>query len=128
MNSAFPDAEVGGFEELIDELELPDLDDRHVLALAIKSESDAIITHNKKDFPKKYLKQFDIEVYDPDRFLSLLNGLSSQVVKMAFENQLKSLKNPPVTRKELIEILIKCGLKSARKVFKWKKKTDDNKA
>ena len=97
---------------------MPDLDDRHVLALAIKSGSDAIITHNKKDFPKKYLRQFDIEVYDPDRFINLLNGLSPQIVKTAFENQLKSLKNPPVTRKELIDILVKCQLKSARKVFK----------
>lgn len=35
MNQAFPDAEVHGFEELIEELELPDSNDRHVLAVGI---------------------------------------------------------------------------------------------
>lgn len=117
MNEAFPDAEVSGFEELIDELELPDENDRHVLALAIKCKADAIITFNKKDFPKKYLKQFDIEVYDPDKFVKLLFGLSPTIVKQAFENQLKSLKNPPKTRKELIATLINCELKSADDFF-----------
>ena len=54
MNAAFPDAEVHGFEELIEDLELPDLDDRHVLAVAIHSKADAIITFNQKDFPSNY--------------------------------------------------------------------------
>lgn len=118
MNLAFPDAEVHGFEELIDELELPDQDDRHVLAAAIKCKADAIITFNIKDFPDKYVNQFDIEVYNPDKFLTLLNKLSPQLVKKAFENQLDSLKNPPKTREELIETLVNCNLKSANKIFK----------
>ncbi len=118
MNAVFPDAEVHDFEELIDELELPDPNDRHVLAAAIHSKSDAIITFNLKDFPPKYVKQFDIEVYTPDKFVLLLHKLSPEIVQRAFTNQLESLKNPPKTKDELIETLLNCNLKSARKIFK----------
>ena len=36
-NMAFPDAMVENYESLIESLQLPDLQDRHVLAVAIKS-------------------------------------------------------------------------------------------
>ena len=118
MDLAFPDAEVHDFEELIDELELPDLNDRHVLAVAIQSKADAIITFNQKDFPSKYVKQFNIEIYTPDKFLNLLYKLSPNIVNRAFQNQLDSLKNPPKTKEELIATLVNCNLKSAKKIFK----------
>lgn len=44
MNSAVPDALVGGFEALIPSLSLPDENDRHVLAAAITGGADAILT------------------------------------------------------------------------------------
>ena len=53
MNTAFPDAEVHSFEELIEFLELPDENDRHVLAAGITCKADAIITFNIKDFSKE---------------------------------------------------------------------------
>ncbi len=53
MNGAFPKAMVKSFNSLISSLELPDPDDRHVLAAAIKSEANLIITFNLKDFPQK---------------------------------------------------------------------------
>ena len=37
MNVAVPDSLVTGYEDLIESLELPDPDDRHVLAVAIRS-------------------------------------------------------------------------------------------
>ncbi len=118
MNSAFPDAEIHGFEELIDELELPDLDDRHVLAAAIHGKADAIITFNQKDFPSEYLEQFNIEAHSPDKFLILLHKLNPEIIRRAFHNQLESLKNPPKTKEELIETLVNCNLKSVEKILK----------
>jgi len=50
MNQAVPDALVTGYESLICNLELPDADDRHVLAAAIRAGAQAIITFNLKDF------------------------------------------------------------------------------
>lgn len=117
MNAAFPDAEVYSFEELIDLIELPDSRDRHVLAAGIKCKADGIITFNSKDFPRECLDQYNIEVYTPDEFIYLLNELNPSIVKQAFENQLASLKKPPVSKEKLISILGKCGLNSASKLF-----------
>jgi len=43
------------YEDLIDSLALPDPDDRHVLAAAIRAGAQTIITFNLKDFPKAAL-------------------------------------------------------------------------
>ena len=53
MNRAVPDSLVTGYEFLIESLELPDSNDRHVLAAAIRSGAQAIVTFNLKDFPEK---------------------------------------------------------------------------
>ncbi len=117
MNTAFPDAEVYGFEELIEELNLPDLDDRHVLAVAIHSKADAIITFNQKDFPSKALKDFNIEIYTPNKFLKLVHKISPELINEAFDNQHASLINPPRTKEDLIRTLINCNIKSMRKLL-----------
>lgn len=44
-------AKVSGYEELIEALVLPDPDDRHVLAAAIKAGANAIVTFTKKISP-----------------------------------------------------------------------------
>jgi predicted nucleic acid-binding protein len=56
MNEAVPDSLVENFEPLIDGLQLPDADDRHVLAAAIKCNAKIIVTSNLKDFPPEYLE------------------------------------------------------------------------
>ena len=45
-NLAFPDALVENYEPLIKGLDLPDEKDRHVLAAAIKTNANIIVTHN----------------------------------------------------------------------------------
>ncbi len=44
MNEAFPEAVTTGYEDLIPSLTLPDNDDRHVLAAAIRSGASVIVT------------------------------------------------------------------------------------
>jgi len=44
MRQAVPDCMVFGFEDLIEGIELPDPDDRHVLAAAIRAGAQAIVT------------------------------------------------------------------------------------
>ena len=51
MNKAVPDALVTGFEPLIDSIDLPDVDDRHVAAAAVRSNAEIIVTLNLRDFP-----------------------------------------------------------------------------
>lgn len=69
MRAAIPDCLVLDYESLVEGLELPDPDDRHVLAAAIRGNADAIVTFNTKDFPIEALAKFDIELQTPDQFV-----------------------------------------------------------
>ena len=61
MDRHAADALVTGYEDLIDDLHLPDPHDRHVLAAAIRGGAHVIVTANLRDFPAKILGQFGIE-------------------------------------------------------------------
>jgi len=68
MMAAFPQALVSALGEL-DGLNLRDPDDRHVLAAAIQSQADCIVTHNLRDFPLAVLAEHGVELNSPDTFL-----------------------------------------------------------
>ena len=74
MNSAVRDCLVTAYEPLIDSLTLPDADDRHVLAAAIKARAQVIVTNNLKDFPSAVLDAWDMEAKSPDGFHDDLGG------------------------------------------------------
>ena len=69
-NLAFPDALVQNYEGLINHLDLPDEEDRHVLAAAIKTNANIIVTNNIKDFPKDYLQSFSLRAITADNFFN----------------------------------------------------------
>ncbi len=69
MNRAVPDCLVAGYEHLIEGLDLPDPDDRHVLAAAIRAHAQAVVTFNLKDFPDHVLARYDMEPKHPDEFV-----------------------------------------------------------
>lgn len=56
MTDSFPDATINGWEELESSLTLPDPDDRHLVAAAIRGRADAIVTANLSDFPADVLE------------------------------------------------------------------------
>lgn len=99
------DALVTGYESLIPGLILPDLDDRHVLAAAIKAQAQLIITRNHKDFPPSALEPYGVKTQGPDDFVSDLWELDEQTVLAAIEEQLRSFKNPRLTRDEYCQAL-----------------------
>lgn len=72
MNSALRDATVSDYEYLIDQLDLPDANDRHVLAAAIHANAKVIVTKNLRDFPTRYLELWEIRAQHPDEFLTQL--------------------------------------------------------
>jgi predicted nucleic acid-binding protein len=113
MDQAFEEANVKGYKSLIEGLTLPDKDDRHVLAVGIKSEAGIIITFNKKDFPAKSVKPFSINIQDPDEFVGHLLQSNLPKVLEAFYKLVNALKNPPQTHDQVLDTLEKCGLKKS---------------
>ncbi|HVM79005.1 MAG TPA: PIN domain-containing protein, partial [Stellaceae bacterium] len=61
MDKAVPDSLVTGYEYLIPTIELPDPNDRHVVAAAIHARADAIVTSNLLDFPNGSLAPYNLE-------------------------------------------------------------------
>lgn len=103
----FPEALVEGFESLEQSLELPDPNDRHVLAAAIQSESQFIVTHNLKDFPNGYLAEFNVEAISLDWFLYSVINDQEEVAKIAFLKMVGRYKKEPKTPEAIIERLEK---------------------
>ncbi len=66
---AFPRAATPERPEIEARLLLPDANDRHVLATAIASHADAILTFNASDFPRHLLAEEGLARLDPDGFL-----------------------------------------------------------
>lgn len=110
MNQAFPDALVMNYQPLIDTLTLPDIDDRHVLAAAIKTNADLIITNNLKDFPADYLSTFGIKAKTPDDFFTDIIDLNHDLSVQAFKKMVLGKKNPPFNEYEVLDILRNNGL------------------
>ncbi len=110
MNAHVRDCLVTGYEDLIDALFLPDPDDRHVLAAAIRAGADVIVTCNLADFPKEVLARYGVEAQHPDDFIMHLLDLAPNLVCSAAKKQRESLKKPPLTVEQYLESLERQGL------------------
>ncbi|HRA68955.1 MAG TPA: PIN domain-containing protein [Caldilinea sp.] len=110
MNRIVPDCLIENYEALIDGLELPDAEDRHVLAAAITGHVDAIVTFNLKDFPGDVLGRYNIEAQHPDEFV--LNQLElRQIDALAAIKAMRArLRRPPQSAVDLIATLERAGL------------------
>ena len=65
----YPKAIVNNYERHIPKLYLPDQNDVHVLAAAIESNTNIIVTFNLRDFPNSELVRYGIRAVHPDEFL-----------------------------------------------------------
>jgi hypothetical protein len=110
MNRALPDARVSGHEVLIDALELPDPDDRHVLAAAIRAGAQTIVTENIRHFPATALDQYGIDAERADPFLLGLLDTDQHLFLEAVRAQLETLANPRQTKDQLLDMLQRNGL------------------
>lgn len=105
MCDAVADCMVTGYEPLIEGLDLPDPDDRHVLAAAIRCSAQVIVTSNLDDFPADALEPFNIEAQAPDQFVLDLANLAPARVAAVIQQQSAALRNPPRTIDELLDDL-----------------------
>lgn len=118
MERALPDARVVGFETLIEGLTLPDENDRHVLAVALRAKAEVIVTLNQKDFPASALQKFNIEALHPDDFITDLLDLSPGIALEAVRRQRQSLRHPPLSTDDFLDMLLKQGLNGTVSVLK----------
>jgi hypothetical protein len=113
MNDAVADCLVTGYETLIPVLQLPDEDDRHVLAAAIRAKAQLIVTDNVSDFPASYLAEWDIEARTADDFVVDQIHLNRQVVYGAVQRIADSRRNPPQAVPDILDQLERNGVPQA---------------
>lgn len=118
MDRAIPDGLVTDHEALIAGLKLPDPDDRHVLAAAIRCSASVIVTFNQKDFPAAALAPFGIEAQHPDEFIENLFDLDQAAVVSAAQRQRAQLKNPTVDVNRYLDVLLRQGLAQTVKALR----------
>lgn len=110
MNLAFPEACVAGYHQLIEALDLPDPNDRHVLAAAIVADAEHIITENLRDFPQDALDPYDIAAVTADDFLeSSFETYTAEAIS-ALRTMRRAYSRPPLTPDEFIFELQSKGL------------------
>ncbi len=110
MEREFPEALVTGHEDLIPSLTLPDPDDRHVLAAAIRCGAQQIVTDNLKDFPAARLGPYDIEAITADSFLSQTFDLYPYEALPVVRDIRIRYRNPAFTAPEFLMDLTAKGL------------------
>lgn len=110
VREAFPDALVTSYEPIIPSLEMRDEKDKHVLAAAIKTIANVIVTNNLKDFDNGYLGTFNLSAKSPDDFLTDIIDLNQKTSVEAFKAMVLHKKKPPLTELEVLVILKKSGL------------------
>jgi predicted nucleic acid-binding protein len=110
MNAAVRDCLVLGYEPLIEVLDLPDPDDRHVLAAAVKVNAQLIVTWNRKHFPQEKLARWGVRAKSPDDFVRDTMGIDSQAVWACVQQIVDSRTRRPVTAEDVLGELERDGL------------------
>lgn len=113
MNEHILDSLVTNYEDLIPTLSLPDADDRHVVAAAIRGGADVIVTFNLKDFPSSVLSPYHLDAQHPDVFLQHLLDLDEALVCETLRQQRLDLKKPPKPAEAMLNTLAEQGLKQS---------------
>jgi hypothetical protein len=113
MEAYFPSRLISGHGALMEELWLPDPNDRHVLAAAIHAHLPTIVTFNLKDFPSAQLDRHGIAAVHPDTFVMAAIGRDPDGVFDVIEEQRASLRRPPATMEQLLERLSAQGLRGS---------------
>lgn len=112
MDAHALDSLVTGFESLIDRIPLPDPDDRHVVAAAIRARAHAIITFNLGDFPSTTLSPLGLAAWHPDAFVTRLLRADSRRVLEAMSHHRAALRRPPLSPGDYIAMLRRQGLQA----------------
>jgi hypothetical protein len=112
MDRAVLDALVTGYERCIQRLELPDPNDRHVLAAAVVGGCDIILTNILRHFPSETLATHDVVAERPDPFLARMLGEATPRFLTAVAKVRSRLVTPAVDVGPYLETLEAHGLEA----------------
>ncbi len=104
VRANFPESFDTGHKLLIGSMPVNDKD-RHVLAAAVFTNAQVIVTQNLRDFPPDSLTPLNIEAQSPDDFLVHLFHLRTENMIKIIVEQSRDLHNPPKTLPEMLETL-----------------------
>ncbi|MES2641078.1 MAG: PIN domain-containing protein [Myxococcota bacterium] len=110
MCAAVLDCLVRGFEELEPAITLPDPDDRHVVAAALRAGAGIIVTFNLRDFPEVELARHGVTAMHPDVFAVEMLARHPAAVLEVVAMQAADLKNPPHSAIDVVAALERSGL------------------
>jgi predicted nucleic acid-binding protein len=110
MDESALDCLIEDYEKIIPSLNLPDPNDRHVLAAAIHSEASIIVTFNLKDFPENVLSEYAIEAQHPDDFIMFLAEIDLSKVLISVKLTRARLTRPSINVDGYLDTLAKQGL------------------
>ena len=103
MEEAFEDAMVIDYEQFLSVgAELPDKDDAHVLAAALKTQTAILVTENLKDFPAEILTPLNLEARTADAFIADTIALDPGRAVAAIRKMRERFKKPEKTSAQLL--------------------------
>lgn len=108
LTTAFPQANVPKIN--IDPIQISAEQDKHVVAAAVQSASEVIITQNIKDFPPEELSHYHIEVQTPDEFLMHHFTLEETKTVQTVQELLLDLQKTPMEINDFLNHLESIGI------------------
>lgn len=117
----FPDAMVEGYEPFIKAIELPDPNDRHILAAAIVGKCQGIVTANTKHFPEEVVAPHQMEIIHPDDFIVNIIDIDETKALTACRNHRAAMSRTTPTQDQYLERFRACGLVQAHARLSLKK-------
>ncbi len=111
MEAAFEEASVEHHELLLSAAAvLPDPGDHHVLAAALKTQAQTIVTENLRDFPAAALAPFGIEARNADDFIADTIALDTGRAVPAVRAMRQRFQRPAMTAERMLLDLEARGL------------------
>ena len=119
MEAAFEDAMVSDFDQFRRICEnLPDPNDGHVLAAALKTQAATLVTDNLKHFPLAILGPLNLEVRSTDAFIADTIALDIGRGVASVQRMRQRFKKPEFTAERLITEMVAVGLTETVEILK----------
>lgn len=103
MEAAFEEAMVVDFDQFLSACAgLPDENDAHVVAAALKTQAAVIVTDNLRDFPEELLRRLNLEARSADAFIADTIALDTGRAVAAVRRMRERFRKPEKTADVLL--------------------------